>query len=61
MATVTSACGVLCSECPAYLGKVRGAARQKRTAAAWRRIQERVRITRTRSQCDRHARWLEGA
>jgi len=38
MATVMSACGVLCSECPAYLGKARGAAHQKRTAAAWRRI-----------------------
>jgi len=33
-----SACGVLCSDCPAYLGKSKGVAHQKRTAAAWRRI-----------------------
>jgi len=43
MATVMSACGVLCSECPAYLGKARGAAHQKRTAAVWPRHADAVR------------------
>jgi Protein of unknown function (DUF3795) len=38
MATIMSACGVLCSGCPAHLGKARGPAHQRRTAAAWRRI-----------------------
>ena len=33
-----SACGVLCSECPAYLGSARGVAHQRRTAEAWHRI-----------------------
>ena len=33
-----SACGVLCSGCPAYLGDARGVAHQERTAAAWKRI-----------------------
>ncbi len=38
MARMMSACGVLCSDCPAYLAEARGAAHQKKTAAAWRRI-----------------------
>ncbi len=33
-----SACGVLCSECPAYHGDLKGVAYQERTAAAWKRI-----------------------
>jgi len=33
-----SACGVRCSDCPAYLGNVKGVAHQQRTAAAWKRI-----------------------
>ncbi len=35
---IMSACGVLCSDCPAYLGNAKGMAHQKRTAEAWRRI-----------------------
>ncbi len=35
-----SACGVLCSECPAYHGTEKGIEHQKRTAEAWRRIYE---------------------
>ena len=38
MDTVMSACGVLCSDCPAYLAKEKGIAHQKRTADAWLRI-----------------------
>lgn len=38
MATMISACGVLCSDCPAYLGDEKGAAHQQQTAAAWKRI-----------------------
>lgn len=33
-----SACGVMCSECQAYLGSTRGPAHQEQTAAAWKRI-----------------------
>lgn len=33
-----SACGVLCSDCPAYLAATKGVAHQKRTAEAWQRI-----------------------
>ena len=33
-----SACGVICSECPAYLGSEKGITHQKRTAKAWERI-----------------------
>lgn len=33
-----SACGVLCSECPAYLGQSKGVAHQQRTVEAWKRI-----------------------
>ena len=33
-----SACGVLCSECPAYLGAQKGVKHQKATVEAWRRI-----------------------
>jgi hypothetical protein len=33
-----SACGVLCSECPAYLAQTKGTAHQARTVEAWRRI-----------------------
>jgi hypothetical protein len=38
MARMMSACGVRCSECPAYLGNVRGVGHQQRTEAAWKRI-----------------------
>ena len=38
MKTMMSACGVLCSDCPAYLGASKGVAHQQRTADAWRRI-----------------------
>ncbi|HUI56812.1 MAG TPA: DUF3795 domain-containing protein [Bryobacteraceae bacterium] len=38
MLTIMSACGVLCSGCPAYLGAARGVAHQQRTVAAWKRI-----------------------
>ena len=38
MLRVMSACGVLCSDCPAYFGAARGVAHQKQTAAAWLRI-----------------------
>ncbi len=38
MARMMSVCGVLCSECPAYLAVSKGAAYQRRTADAWRRI-----------------------
>ena len=33
-----SACGVLCSECPAYQGAAKGVQHQRRTVAAWLRI-----------------------
>jgi Protein of unknown function (DUF3795) len=33
-----SACGVMCSECPAYLAAARGLAHQRRTVEAWHRI-----------------------
>lgn len=33
-----SACGVLCSDCPAYSGAAKGPAHQQRTVAAWQRI-----------------------
>lgn len=33
-----SACGVLCSECPAYHGAAKGVAHQQRTVEAWGRI-----------------------
>ena len=38
MARMMSACGVLCSDCPAYHGDAKGVAHQKRTVAAWLRI-----------------------
>jgi hypothetical protein len=38
MAGMMSACGVLCSDCPAYLGDAKGVAHQERTVTAWRRI-----------------------
>ncbi len=38
MARMMSACGVWCSDCPAYLGSTRGAAYQARVAEAWQRI-----------------------
>ena len=38
MTQMMSACGVLCSNCPAYHGAAKGIEHQKRTAAAWRRI-----------------------
>lgn len=38
MARMMSACGVLCSDCPAYHGAAKGIAHQKRTADAWFRI-----------------------
>jgi hypothetical protein len=33
-----SACGVICSDCPAFDGAAKGSAHQQRTADAWRRI-----------------------
>jgi len=33
-----SACGVMCSGCPAYQGAAKGAAHQQRTVEAWQRI-----------------------
>ncbi len=33
-----SACGVLCSECPAYQGSKKGIEHQRRTVEAWQRI-----------------------
>jgi hypothetical protein len=33
-----SACGVMCSECPAYRAAGKGVAHQRRTVEAWRRI-----------------------
>ena len=33
-----SACGVMCSECPAYLAAAKGVAHQRRTVEAWSRI-----------------------
>jgi hypothetical protein len=38
MARMVSACGVLCSACPAYLAASKGIAYQRRVADAWRRI-----------------------
>ena len=38
MTKMMSVCGVICSECPAYLGAAKGAAHQRRTAEAWHRI-----------------------
>ncbi len=38
MTRMMSACGVLCSQCPAHLAREKGRAHQKRTADAWRRI-----------------------
>jgi len=35
---MVSACGVVCSDCPAYHGESKGVEHQKRTAAAWHRI-----------------------
>ncbi len=38
MSKMMSVCGVLCSDCPAYLGRAKGREHQERTAAAWQRI-----------------------
>lgn len=38
MCEMMSACGVMCSECPAYQGSAKGAAHQRRTVEAWQRI-----------------------
>lgn len=38
MSSMISSCGVICSDCPAYMAASKGAAHQKRTATAWRRI-----------------------
>jgi hypothetical protein len=38
MITIMSACGALCSDCPAYLADAKGIAPQQRTAAAWKKI-----------------------
>jgi len=35
---MASACGVLCSECPAYQGTIKGTAHQQPTVEAWHRI-----------------------
>ena len=36
--TMLSACGVLCSKCPAYHAQEKGLRHQKRTVEAWQRI-----------------------
>ena len=33
-----SACGVLCSDCPAYFGEAKGVSHQQQTVEAWERI-----------------------
>jgi hypothetical protein len=38
MGTMISACGVICSDCPAYLAAAKGIDHQRRIAAAWKRI-----------------------
>jgi Protein of unknown function (DUF3795) len=38
MARMMSACGVMCSDCPAFHGPAKGVAHQKQTAEAWLRI-----------------------
>jgi hypothetical protein len=38
MSKMMSVCGVMCSDCPAYLGEKRGREHQERTADAWRKI-----------------------
>ncbi len=38
MGKMISACGVVCSDCPAYLAESKGPAYQRRVAEAWRRI-----------------------
>ncbi len=38
MARMMSACGVMCSVCPAFHGEAKGAAHQAKTAEAWLRI-----------------------
>lgn len=38
MTRMMSACGVLCSDCPAYFADAKGVAHQERTASAWQRI-----------------------
>ena len=45
-----SACGVLCSECPAFLGKTNGPQYRQEAAAAWRRIY-RLRATPEQMSC----------
>lgn len=49
-AKMVSACGVMCSECPAFHGKEKGLAHQKRTAAAWKRI-FRMKVTAADIDC----------
>ena len=38
MSHMMSACGVICSECPAYHAAAKGIAHQQKTVDAWRRI-----------------------
>ncbi len=38
MPKMMSACGVWCSDCPAYRAAAKGIAHQRRTVRAWRRI-----------------------
>ncbi len=38
MAMMIAACGVLCSDCPAYLGNAKGTTHQQTTTQAWARI-----------------------
>lgn len=38
MTKLMSACGVLCSDCPAYLAQAKGMEHQQHTADAWLRI-----------------------
>ncbi len=47
MTRMMSACGVLCSDCPAYFADAKGVAHQERTASAWQRIYGLMKPART--------------
>jgi len=38
MSDMMAACGVMCSDCPAYHGRVKGIEYQRQTVEAWKRI-----------------------
>ena len=44
MSKMMSVCGVMCSECPAYLGAAKGLEHQRKVVEAWRRIYERTEV-----------------